>query len=110
MEVEYRNQIQQVFNRIEKAFEDVDPDVAECEQAMGAMTITFADRSKCILSAQPSVKQLWLALASRGTAYHFNFDAKSQTWIDDKGRNIELVSFIENFLKEVTGLEFKIRS
>ena len=105
-EAEFRKHLQQTLDSIERAFEDVDPDVAECEQSLGSMTLTFADRSRCILSAQPSVRQLWLALASRGTAYHFNWEPQKSQWIDDKGRGIELLSFLENFLREITGKPF----
>jgi iron donor protein CyaY len=108
MEAEYRKKIQDVFDRIEKAFRDVDPDVAECEQSMGSLTITLADQSRCILSSQPSVQQLWLALAARGTAYHFNFDSAQQVWLDDKGRKIEVLSFLSIYLYEATGLRIKL--
>ena len=63
-EPEFRKKIQQAFNAIEAALADVDPDTAECEQAQVTMTITFADRSRCILSAQPLVRQLWVARAA----------------------------------------------
>ncbi len=102
-ESEYRKKIQQVYDRIEKALADVDPDLAECEQANGVLTITFSDRTRCILSGQPSVRQLWVALAALGTAYHFNYDAGSGTWIDDKGRGIELLSYMQKFLQDKTG-------
>jgi len=108
MEAEYRKKIQDVFDRIEKAFRDVDPDVAECEQSMGSLTITLADQSRCILSSQPSVQELWLALAARGTAYHFNFDSAQQVWLDDKGRKIEVLSFLSIYLYEATGLRIKL--
>src|SRR5690242_12502853 len=98
-EAEYRSRIQKVFDRIEAAFEAVDPDVAECEQAFGAVTITFSDQTRCILSAQPSVRQIWLALASRGTAYHFNYDENSGSWIDDKGQNLELIQVLKGVFK-----------
>ena len=104
-ESEYRKRIQGLFKRIESAFENVDPDVAECEQNFGALTVTFADQSRCILSAQPSVRQLWLALASKGMAYHFNFDDALGAWVDDKGRG-ELVLLLKNYFHEVTGLKF----
>jgi CyaY protein len=107
-EAEFRKHMQTTLDTVEKAFADVDPDVAECEQALGSMTITFADRSRCILSAQPSVRQLWLALASRGTAYHFDWDSSRGRWIDDKGRGIELLEFLEGFLGEVTGQKVKL--
>jgi CyaY protein len=102
-ESEYRKKIQQVYDVIEKALADVDPDLAECEQSNGVLTITFSDRTRCILSGQPSVRQLWVALAALGTAYHFNYDAASGKWIDDKGRDIELLSYLQKFLQEKTG-------
>lgn len=108
MEDQYRKRIQTLFDDIEHAFEGIDPDIAECDQSMGALIITLSDRSKCILSAQPSVRQLWLALASRGTAYHFNYDESLGRWLDDKGLGIEVVSFLEGYLKETNGLEVKI--
>ncbi len=108
MEAEYRKRIQTVLSRIEKAFTDVDPDVAECEQSLGSLTITLADGSRCILSSQPSVQQLWLALAARGTAYHFNFDSTRQAWMDDKGQNIEVLSFLTSYLQETTGLRIEL--
>jgi CyaY protein len=107
-ETEYRRLVQDSLEKVEKAFENVDPDIAECEQAFGALTITFADKSRCILSAQPSVRQLWVALASRGTAYHFDFDPERKQWIDDKGRGLELISFLRGFFKETTGLDLKL--
>ena len=106
-ESNYRNRIQELYVAIENALEGVDPDVAECEQSLGAMTIVFSDRSRCILSAQPSVRQLWLALAARGTAYHFNFDETSGRWMDDKGRG-DLNTLFENYFQEMTGQKVKI--
>jgi len=107
-EREYRQKIQDVFDRVQDAFENVDPDIAECDQSQGAMTISLADGSRCILSAQPSVRQLWMAVASRGVAFHFNYDAGQASWIDDKGRGIEAVSYLKTYLKDATGLELKL--
>lgn len=106
-EVEFRKKVSETLARIEKAFVAIDPDIAECEQAMGALTITFGDRSRCILSAQPSVQQLWLALAAEGTAYHFHFDPSSSQWLDDKGRSIELFSFLAQYLNRKLQMSFQ---
>lgn len=103
-EAEYRGLLQKTLDSIESAFDNVDPDVAECEQAFGALTIKLADGSRCILSAQPSVRQLWLALAARGTAYHFNYETAQSRWMDDKGKGIELKSFLTDFLKDAAGV------
>ena len=108
MEADYRKKIQEVFDRIEKALSEVDPDIAECEQSMGSLTITLAVHSRCILSSQPSVGQLWLALAARGTAFHFNFEPTQQLWLDDKAKNIEVFSFLSRYLEESTGMRIKL--
>lgn len=105
-ESDYRRKIQETLARIERAFEDVDPDLVECQIANGQLTLTFSDQARWILSAQPSVRQLWVALASKGVAYHFNWDDSRAAWIDDKGQNLELVALLRDSLKERLGQEF----
>ncbi len=107
-ENEYRQILRETLDRIEQAFDGVDPDVAECEQALGSMTIVLPGGARCILSAQPSVRQLWLAVASKGVAFHFNYDSARGEWVDDKGRGIELLSYLRSYLKDEIGLELKI--
>ena len=107
-EAEYRSLIQKSMKRIELAFENIDPDIAECEESMGSLMIQIPGHGKCILSAQPSVRQLWLALASKGIAIHFNYDFKTQSWIDDRAQNIELMAFLEKFFKETLNLDLKL--
>ena len=105
-ETQYRSWIQKSLNRIETCFEDVDPDVIECEQQFGALTLKLPTGARTILSAQPSVRQLWLAMASKGVAYHFNYDVAKEQWLDDKGLGIELFACLRSFLKETTGQDF----
>jgi CyaY protein len=107
-EQEYRQKVHATLERIEQAFTDVDPDLAECEQSLGSLTITSADRSRLILSTQPSVRQMWLALAAQGIAHHFNYDAGKQHWIDDKGKGIELLSFLKDYFKKSAGIDLSL--
>jgi iron donor protein CyaY len=86
----YRLLVKGTFEKIEKMFAAVDPDVAECENVQGALTITLAGRSKLVVSPQPSVRQVWLAVASQGKGYHFNYDEGSKKWLDDRGGGLEL--------------------
>ncbi|MCM2278437.1 MAG: iron donor protein CyaY [Oligoflexia bacterium] len=106
-ETEYRKWVQEIFERIEKPLMEIDPDLIEAEKIQGALTLAFADRTKCILSAQPSVRQLWLALASEGTAYHFSYDPARKQWIDDKGLGVELLGFLESFLEKKSGVRLR---
>lgn len=108
LDKEYRKRIQDLFDRIQNALEGVDPDLIECEQVLGSMTLTFSDGARCILSAQPSVRQLWLALARDGTAHHFNFDSQLSQWKDDKGKGIEIVQFLEDYLGRILGAKLVI--
>lgn len=107
-EAEYRALVQKTFDRIAQSFESVDPDLADYEQAPGQVTITLADGSRCILSSQPSVRQVWLALASKGTAYHFDWQPGLNQWMDDKGRGVELVGFLRQFFLENLKLELSL--
>lgn len=111
-EAEFRKRVQSTFDGIVAAFDDVDPDVAECEAAFGSVTISFVDRSRCILSVQPSVRQIWLALASLGTAHHFSLqrvgDPARDAWVDDKDPTIELLSRLEQVLQQKAGLTLKL--
>ncbi len=104
-EAHYRSVIKNTLDRVERAFDDIDPDVAECSVQFGALTILFPDGQRCILSSQPSVEQLWMAVASKGIAYHFDYDLASGEWQDDRGEGIEAFSFLRTFLRERTGLE-----
>ncbi len=99
-EAEFRSLLAQLFQRIEAKFENVDPDVVECEVQYGALTLVFPNKTKLILSAQPSVQQLWMAIASRGVAYHFNYDGTRAQWWDDKGQGIEVLAYLKKYLQE----------
>lgn len=104
-EVEYRNAVQSALKRIEVAFENVDPDIVECSIQFGALTLQFGDRSKCILSNQPSVQQIWLAYAAKGVAHHFDWNKKSSQWLDDKNPSLEFFKYLLEIVVQKTGLK-----
>ena len=107
-EVEFRANLDSLFKRIQKAFDVVDPDSAECEVQFGALTVLLPQKkSKIILSGQPAVRQLWMAVASRGIAHHFDWDSGSGTWKDDKGKGIEVESYFKSLLKEEIAAELR---
>lgn len=107
-ETEYRAAIQRIYVALDRALEAIDPDVIEGESSLGSYTLTFGDRSRCILSAQPSVRQLWLALAAKGIAHHFSWSAERAEWHDDKGQGIELKRYLSALLSEQAGQEIRI--
>jgi CyaY protein len=103
-ESDYRATVRKTLAKIMAAFDSVDPDLAEASESMGVVTIVLPDRSKVILSAQPSVRQLWLAIAAQGIAHHFNWDAASRSWQDDKNPQVELMAALSQFFSSKCGL------
>lgn len=108
-EKEYRALVLSEFRKIEKAFEDVDPDQAEFEHSQGAVTIIFRDGSKLLLSQQPSVRQIWVAAATLGIAHHFGYDAGRGAWLDDKGKGVELLDFVCAQVERAAGVKLRLR-
>ena len=103
-ESEFRHLAKAAYDRIEAPFDAIDPDVVECEVAQGALTLTLANGARWVLSQQPPVRQLWLAVASRGRAYHFDYDGAAKVWRDDKGEGLELFAHLAALLQEDAGV------
>ena len=105
-EKSYRIRVNEVFARISKAFDAVDPDVVEAELSQGSLTLTTGGgKVKTILSPQPSVRQIWLAAAQQGLAVHFSFNEGQGKWMDDKDRGFELFAFTQDVVKKAAGVD-----
>jgi CyaY protein len=98
----YRHLVDETLHHIDTAFEDVDPDLAECSLSQGALTILFPGGLRAIVSPQPPVRQMWLAFRDR--AYHFNWDPEGKRWIDDRGEGLELYATITGIVRDTSGL------
>jgi len=65
-------------------FDTFDPDELEADSAAGVIKMAFADGRICVLNRQTAAHQMWLAEGA--TAWHFDRDAATDTWMDTKGR------------------------
>src|ERR1043165_8479331 len=90
----YRQMVDEVFHRIDSAFEKVDPDAAESTLSQGTLTILYQGKLRFILSPHTPVRQIWAAFKDR--AWHFDRDPATGQWLDDRGRGIELYSLVES--------------
>ena len=104
-EKRYRQLLDDAFARVDRAFEDVDPDVAEVSVSQGALTITYLEKLRLMLTPQPSPRQLWVAFRDR--AWHFDWD-EARGWLDDRGQGVELYALIENTTREAAGAVVQI--
>jgi CyaY protein len=102
----YRQMIDDVFRQIDAAFEAVDPDLAESTVSQGTLTILFQGKLRFILSPQTPVRQIWAAF--RDQAWHFDRDAQTGRWVDDRGRGIELYRLVEDTTRDVVGEKVSI--
>jgi CyaY protein len=98
----YRHLLDDTLTRIDRAFDDVDPDLAESSLSQGALTITMRESQRLILSPQPAPRQLWLAFRDR--AWHFDWNEPRRCWLDDRGQNTEVFSLVAQLTKEASGL------
>lgn len=90
----YRQLVDQVFSRIDAAFEDADPDLAESSLSQGTLTITFKNQYRFIISPQTPVRQIWVAYRDR--AWHFDLNSITNQWTDDRGQTIDLFRLVED--------------
>lgn len=104
-EPRYLRLVDDTFKKIQDGLEDIDPDDVEAYAAGDVLTITFRDRSKCVVNTQRPTRQVWLAARSR--AWHFNYDEATGRWIDDKGRGDELFATLGDVIKTTAGVEVK---
>jgi CyaY protein len=107
-EKDYRRQVSAIFERILKKIDPLDPDVIEAENVQGAVSITIQRRIKVVVSPQPPVRQIWLAIAAKGIAFHFDFDRMKKCWMDDKGTGVELISRLEAELSQLSGVSVSL--
>ncbi len=88
------------LERLVRALEPFDPDEVDYATSDGVVTIEFPDRARFVLNRQTAADQMWFAAGAR--AWHFDWDAARNAWIDDKeGR--ELFAQIADSISGKTG-------
>ena len=102
----YRDLLDETFERVDRAFADVDPDLAEVTISQGSLTVLFNEKLRLMLTPQPAVRQLWVAFEVR--AWHFDWDAARGAWMDDRGLGIELGKLVEDTTRETAKAEVRI--
>ncbi len=99
----YQQAADATFRQILDAFEDVDADEADLESTGDVLTITFASGKRCVINTQRAAKQVWLAGGQQ--AWHFSYDEGAKQWMDDKGRNDELLTTLKAIVRNESGVE-----
>jgi CyaY protein len=102
----YRKRVDEVLAKLDKAFENVDPDLAESDFSQGTLVIVFKQAHKLILSPQAPLRQIWAAFRDR--AWHFALDGASGHWMDDRGLGVELFALVTTLARDHAGVDLVI--
>jgi CyaY protein len=102
----YRKLLDETYARIDRAFEAVDPDLAEVSISQGTLTVLYNGKLRLMLTPQPSPRQLWVAFRDR--AWHFDWNEARGAWLDDRGQGIELYKLVEDNTRETAGVELHV--
>jgi CyaY protein len=100
-ETEYLLLVDGVFKRVQDLCEPIDPDAVEAYAAGDVLTLTFADRARCVINTQRSTRQIWMAAGAN--AWHFRYEVETGRWVDDKGRGEELFATLARVVAERSG-------
>jgi CyaY protein len=102
-EANYLRLADEAFSTIVDAFEDVDPDVVDCEMAGDVVTLTMPGKKKCVVNTQRPTRQIWLAAAAR--AWHFSYEEGTGRWMDDKSSGEDLYTVLARVVLEGAGVD-----
>lgn len=103
----YNGLIAKAFKKLVAAADQIDPDVLECDSTGDMVTLTASNGQKCIINTQRAVRQIWVAGKSQGI--HFSYDDATSTWLDDKGKGLELFAFVRDVVQSISGAELALR-
>ena len=76
-EAEYGALVDQAFEAVELALDEVDSDL-DYEAGGGVLTVKFENGTTMVFSRQPPVRQLWFAARSGG--FHYEYDHAAGDW------------------------------
>lgn len=80
----YERLAAEAWKRVLDAFDAVDPEDADVDQAGDVIRVELRGGARLVLNTQRPARQLWLAGGQ--SAWHFSYDETSRRWLDDRGR------------------------
>lgn len=72
---------EETITQLEEQLDECDADI-DYDTVSDILTISFENGSKLIINRQAASGQLWLAARSGG--FHYNYDAGSGRWLNDR--------------------------
>ena len=107
-ESRYHLLVAEAFRKLEDAVADLDPEDVDVDSAGDVVTLTLKGSQRCIVNTQRPTRQIWVAWAAKGRAWHFSYDEAQQRWLDDKGHGEELFATLKTIVKETAGVDIAV--
>jgi CyaY protein len=104
-ETRYNQLVASAFQTLMKALDKVDPDVLDADSTGDMVTVTSAAGKKVVVNTQRATRQIWVA--GKGLGLHFSFEADGR-WLDDKGKGVELFTFVADAVEAVSGIRLDV--
>ena len=102
-ESKFNGLVADVFKRMLKALDAADPDALDADSTGDMLTITGnKSGQKVVVNTQRAVAQIWVA--GKGVGVHFSRGPDGR-WLDDKGKGLELKTWIVGCVRGACGLE-----
>jgi len=97
---EYLRRADECLECVARWLERFDPDELDYSSSDGVLTLEFPDRARFVLNRQAGASQMWLAAGAR--AWHYDWDAASGSWLDDRDHH-ELSARIAEVVSQKLG-------
>ena len=104
-ETRYNQLVAAAFGTLLKALDKVDPDVLDADGTGDMVTVTSASGHKVVVNTQRATRQIWVA--GKGLGLHFSFEADGR-WMDDKGKGVELFTFVADAVEAMSGVRLEL--
>ncbi|MBK7864122.1 MAG: iron donor protein CyaY [Archangiaceae bacterium] len=102
----YNGLIATAFKRIVKGVDAIDPDLVDVVATGDKIDVTHVPNGeKVVVNTQRAIWQIWVA--GKGQGIHFALQADGR-WLDDKGKGLELFSWVGECVAAMTGEALKL--
>ncbi len=103
----YNTLVAELFKRLLKGLDLIDPDALDADSTGDMVTITGSQSGqKVVVNTQRAVRQIWVA--GNGAGIHFDFDASSAKWLDDKHKGLELFAWVSECAEAASGAKVSL--
>ena len=108
-EAEYREianeSLEDISDAVEGACHDVDD--FDIDLADGVLNIVLGGHGTFVINMQVTNKQIWLSSPISGPA-RYNYDPDSETWVNNRDPDCELLAILASELSELVGAEVEL--